>query len=104
MRWTEPGSAAAPTPSSMSRPVTRRLIPAAWFETGRRSAEPRDRLQEPRTEAIAGDRLGEEWEWEDSPEVTLKIVPTSATRRSTLFNDQSPRFAASLISADAGRT
>jgi len=50
---------------------------------------------------IAGDQLGAEWEWEDSPEVTLKIVPDVATAVE-LFNDLSPRFAASLISSDEG--
>jgi glutamate-5-semialdehyde dehydrogenase len=46
---------------------------------------------------IDDDRLGVEWEWEGSPEVTLTLVPDveTATR---LFNQQSPRFAASLIS------
>ncbi|REK37185.1 MAG: aldehyde dehydrogenase family protein, partial [Actinobacteria bacterium] len=54
---------------------------------------------EPRTEPIGDDALGREWEWEESPEVTLHIVDDVA-EAVTLFNEQSPRFAASLISQD----
>ena len=76
-----------------------RLIPAEWFEErpiGRAEGD----VLEPQTEPISGDRLGEEWEWERSPEVTLTIVPDVETAV-RLFNEQSPRFAASLISEDA---
>jgi len=74
------------------------LIPAAWFETAniRRAEGP---VAEPRTETIAPNRLGHEWEWEDSPEVTLKIVH-SVDQAVDLFNTQSPKFAASLISSN----
>ncbi len=54
---------------------------------------------EPQTETIAEDDLGVEWEWEESPEVTLEIVD-SVDDAVSLFNTQSPRFAASLISSD----
>ncbi|MEX1093650.1 MAG: aldehyde dehydrogenase family protein [Acidimicrobiia bacterium] len=54
---------------------------------------------EPRTENIADHDLGVEWEWEESPEVTLEIVD-SIDDAVSLFNTQSPRFAASLISSD----
>lgn len=54
---------------------------------------------EARTEPISPDDLGLEWEWEESPEVTLHIVD-SVGEAVRLFNDQSPRFGASLISAD----
>ncbi len=55
---------------------------------------------EPRTERIGDDELGLEWEWEESPEVTLDIVD-SIHDAVSLFNTQSPRFAASLISSDS---
>jgi glutamate-5-semialdehyde dehydrogenase len=55
---------------------------------------------EPQAELISGDRLGEEWEWEESPELTLTLVPDVETAI-RLFNEQSPKFAASLISEDA---
>ncbi len=75
------------------------LIPAAWFEPVGISRAG-GVVAEPRTETIAPDRLGHEWEWEDSPEVTLKIVD-SVGQAVDLFNAQSPKFAASLIAADA---
>lgn len=75
------------------------MIPPAWFadvEIGRAEGL----VTEPRTETISDDRLGDEWEWEDSPEVTLTIVPDQATA-ADLFNQQSPRFGASLIAESA---
>jgi glutamate-5-semialdehyde dehydrogenase len=44
--------------------------------------------------------LGREWEWEATPEVTLKIVD-DLDQAIALFNRYSPRFSASLISEDA---
>jgi glutamate-5-semialdehyde dehydrogenase len=75
------------------------LIPADWFEP-RPIARAEGEVVEPQTEVIAGDHLGHEWEWEASPEVTLTIV-ADVEEAIRLFNDQSPRFAASLISGDA---
>ena len=43
--------------------------------------------------------LGCEWEWEDIPEVSLILVDDMA-QAIALFNQHSPRFAASLISQD----
>ena len=75
------------------------LIPDEWFaECGIVRAE--GEVMEPQTEVISGDRLGEEWEWEESPELTLTLVPDVETAI-RLFNEQSPKFAASLISEDA---
>ena len=51
---------------------------------------------------ITTDGLGTEWEWEESPEVTLVVVDDVAAG-AALFNAHSPRFVASLISQDAGR-
>ncbi len=42
-------------------------------------------------------RLGHEWEWEDSPEFWLVEVDSLA-EAVDLFNRYSPRFSASLIS------
>ncbi len=74
-------------------------IPEVWFAPAPISRA-EGAVTEPRTEVIDNDKLGEEWEWEDSPEVTLKVVPDVATAVE-LFNEQSPKFAASLISEDA---
>ena len=73
-------------------------IPPEWFEPAP-IARSDGTVIEPRTEILDDDLLGEEWEWEDSPEVTLKIVPDVATAVE-LFNSQSPRFVASLVSSD----
>ncbi|MEA2002387.1 MAG: aldehyde dehydrogenase family protein [Actinomycetota bacterium] len=72
-----------------------RHIPEDWFEdveVGRAEGK----VREPRTELISAERLGHEWEWEESPEVTLTLVPDQGTAV-RLFNEQSPRFGASLI-------
>jgi glutamate-5-semialdehyde dehydrogenase len=78
--------------------TARRFVPDTWFEPapiGRADGM----ITEPRTEELGDDELGAEWEWETSPEVTLTVVPDVATAID-LFNAQSPRFAASLISED----
>lgn len=77
------------------------LIPADWFADAAIARAGGDVI-EPRTELIARDSLGLEWEWEDSPEVTLVIVPDVSTAVAA-FNEQSPRFAASLISESPDR-
>jgi glutamate-5-semialdehyde dehydrogenase len=76
-----------------------RQVPAEWFETveiGRAEGP----VAEPRTETLGWDDLGREWEWEDSPEVTLAIVD-SVDQAIDRFNTVSPRFAASLVSSDS---
>ena len=56
------------------------------------------------TEALAEplpeDQLGREWEWEETPEVSLKIVD-DLSQAITLFNRYSPQFTVSLISENA---
>ena len=78
--------------------AARHLIPDQWFEevTIDRVGGP---ALEPRTELISDDELGLEWEWETSPEVTLTIVGDVA-EAVDLFNEQSPRLVASLISSE----
>lgn len=56
-------------------------------------------VEEAQVEPIADDDLGREWEWEETPEVSLKLVD-SVDEAVALFNRLSPRFAASLISGD----
>lgn len=70
-------------------------IPSPWFE--RVPIERADgTTEEERTEVISLDALGVEWEWENSPEVTLVIVD-SIEHAVKLFNTASPRFVASLV-------
>jgi glutamate-5-semialdehyde dehydrogenase len=75
-------------------------LPDAW-RTARglvvRAEGPRD---EPLVEPLADADLGREWEWEETPEVSLKVVADVA-EAVALFNRHSPRFAASLIAEDA---
>jgi len=73
-----------------------RLIPEEWWDPVP-IARAEGNVVEPKTELISRDDLGVEWEWEDSPEVTLVIVAEVADAVEA-FNMQSPRFAASLIS------
>ncbi len=49
---------------------------------------------------LADDELGREWEWDETPEVSLKIIGDLAEAIG-LFNRHSPRLAASLIAEDA---
>lgn len=54
---------------------------------------------EPGCSLIEPDGLGTEWEWEDSPEVTLCVVD-DLDEAVELFNRHSPRFVVSVISED----
>ena len=56
---------------------------------------------EPFVSPIEHEALGVEWEWEDSPEVSLVVVP-DLTAAIELCNRWSPHFVVSLISDDAG--
>jgi glutamate-5-semialdehyde dehydrogenase len=56
-------------------------------------------VEEPLAEPIGAQDLGHEWEWEESPEVTLLTV-ADTDEAVALFNRFSPRFAASLVSED----
>ena len=72
-------------------------VPREWFTrkvTIRRADGTRI---EAKAESIALDDLGTEWEWEDSPEVSLVVVP-SVEDAVALFNEHSPRLVATLIS------
>ena len=76
-------------------------LPPAW-RNGRvlvRRAEG-DR-EEDLVESLPTGQLGREWEWEETPEVTLKLVD-GIDEAARVFNQFSPRFAAALISQDAG--
>jgi glutamate-5-semialdehyde dehydrogenase len=57
---------------------------------------------EPAAELLGSDaELGTEWEWEESPEMTLVAVE-SIEEAVALFNRHSPRLVATLLSEDAG--
>lgn len=73
-------------------------IPESWFEPASISRADGTH-SEPKTESIDGEDLGVEWEWEESPEVTLKIV-ADLDEAISLFNRLSPRLVVSLVSED----
>ncbi|MGH3441294.1 MAG: aldehyde dehydrogenase family protein, partial [Nitriliruptorales bacterium] len=76
-------------------------VPGAWFEAEVAIARADGDHLEPMAETIARDRLGTEWEWEESPEVTLAVVD-SVDEAVGWFNRLSPKLVASLVSADEG--
>ncbi|GIR35829.1 MAG: hypothetical protein CM15mP49_12140 [Actinomycetota bacterium] len=51
---------------------------------------------ETQTEEIKIEEIGVEWEWENSPEVTLVVVE-SVAQAITLCNSYSPQFVASMV-------
>lgn len=50
-------------------------------------------------ETLPEAELGREWEWEETPELSLKIVD-DAEHAAALFNRYSPQFVATCISED----
>ena len=74
-------------------------VPAALFATEvmvLRAEGPHD---EPLAEPLVTEDLGREWEWEGTPEVSLAVAD-DLDGAVALFNQHSPRFAASLIAED----
>lgn len=74
------------------------MLPANWFDEVKIDRA-EGTVVEPQTSTLGWKDLGHEWEWENSPELSVAIVD-SADHAVELFNALSPRFAASLISED----
>ena len=74
-------------------------VPQEWFDRRVPIHRAEGEVIEPQAEPIAEEGLGEAWEWEDSPEMTLAVVD-SVDQAIGWFNRYSPRFVASLISSD----
>lgn len=74
------------------------VVPGDWFTRRVRLRRAEGEVVEDQAELLELDELGVEWEWEDSPEVTLLVTATveEAVER---FNRHSPRLVASLISS-----
>ena len=76
-------------------------LPAALFRTEVTVRRAGGDVREPQAEPLAEEELGREWEWEETPEVSLKVVD-DLDNAVALFNRYSPQFIASLISEDGG--
>lgn len=74
-------------------------LPRDWREAKVRVRRAAGDHQEPLVETLPLDQLGREWEWEDTPEVSLKLVD-DAREAVELFNRFSPRLVATLIAED----
>lgn len=74
-------------------------LPSDWLERTVPIARAEGSVTERQTEPIPEEQLGQEWEWEDSPEITLAVVD-SVDQAIAWFNQYSPRFVASFISND----
>jgi glutamate-5-semialdehyde dehydrogenase len=75
-------------------------LPEAWREARTRVRRAEGDREEALVEILAESDLGREWEWEETPEVSLKLV-ADADEAVRLFNAHSPRFTACLIAQDA---
>lgn len=78
----------------------REAVPSEWYERLHKIGRPGGPVEEPAAETLPEVELGREWEWEDSPELTLVVVE-DVDQAVELFNRHSPRFVASLLSEDA---
>ncbi len=80
-------------------PSAEACVPATLFDTAVSLARAEGIVEEAQAERIDTARLGEEWEWEDSPEITLTVCADTAAAVQA-FNDYSPRLVATLIAND----
>jgi len=72
---------------------------ADWFKRHVKVTRAAGSHVEQMASSIAESTLVEEWEWEVTPELTVKLVD-SVNEAVALFNKYSPQFVASLISED----
>ena len=75
------------------------VLPPDWLNRQVRVRRAEGDVDEPLVESLAVDALGREWEWEETPEVSLKLVEDAA-EAAALFNRHSPRLVATLIGED----
>ena len=74
-------------------------LPKDWLDASVQVARAEGYQTEAMAETLAQDQLGREWEWEETPEVSLHIVDDLDSAIS-LFNRYSPQFTVSLLSDD----
>ena len=74
-------------------------VPADWFTRTAKIKRAAGDFDEPIAEECTASELGREWEWEGTPELTVKLVDT-VDDAVALFNRYSPQFVATLLSED----
>jgi len=74
-------------------------LPGQLFETEILVRRAEGDVAEMQAEKLPLEQLGHEWEWEQTPEISLKIVD-SLEESVALFNRYSPQFVACLVSDD----
>jgi glutamate-5-semialdehyde dehydrogenase len=74
-------------------------VPSEWFSRTVKVRRAAGEFDEPMAEPISVEELGREWEWEETPELTVKLVD-NVDHAVALFNRYSPQFVATLISED----
>jgi glutamate-5-semialdehyde dehydrogenase len=80
-------------------PGTEHLLPPELFTNQVTVIRPEGSCREIQVTKLNIADLGEEWEWEETPEASIVVVD-SLTSGVTLFNRFSPQFVASLLSTD----
>jgi glutamate-5-semialdehyde dehydrogenase len=75
------------------------VLPSGWLDRRALVRRAEGDVEESLAETLPEAELGREWEWEETPEVSLKLVE-SVEEAVALFNRYSPQFDASLISQD----
>ncbi|MEH6482774.1 MULTISPECIES: aldehyde dehydrogenase family protein [Pseudomonas] len=75
-------------------------LPADWLSASVEVYRAEGYRTEKQVEPLPENQLGREWEWEETPEVSLKIVD-DLDHGIGLFNCYSPQFTVSLISENA---
>jgi glutamate-5-semialdehyde dehydrogenase len=76
-------------------------VPADWRPRQATSPSEIGQIPDAAFSVAPPEDLAREWEWEDTPEVTLVLVDGVA-EAAALFNRYSPRFVVSLMSEDVG--
>lgn len=74
-------------------------VPAGWFDRTVTVCRADGERVEPQADVVDEAVLAVEWEWEDSPELTLAVVDDTAAAVA-LANRYGPRLVASLVSSD----
>ncbi len=75
------------------------VVPPELFTKGVAIRRAEGDVTEPQAERLCREALGHEWEWEETPEVSLTLVE-SIDEAVALFNRYSPQFIGSLVSND----